>query len=242
MSNIFMSTENSKTSDSNRFRLHFTDKIDLRGNKKIALSELSIHYIWYNIKEQYNNNKFRLSGPTWSEDVTIPDGSYEISQIQNYFLDEVIKKHESYVKSNEQSTILIYANRILKRVNFRIKTGYKLELLTNETMRLLGDGPIIDTTKNGENVPKLETVRNILGFCNLIENVYLQDSELLFSFVPNSRFGSLLSITPQLLKYYTVDSIFDYIEISFADQIGRTLKIDDAITVTIIIKINILKL
>ena len=97
MSNIFMSTENSKISDSNRFRLYFTDKINLRRNKKIVLSDLSIHYTWYNIKEQYNNNKFRLSGPTCSEDVTIPDGSYELSQIQNYFLDEVIKKHESNV-------------------------------------------------------------------------------------------------------------------------------------------------
>ena len=61
-----------------------------------------------------------MSGPTWSEDVTIPDGGYEISQIRNYFLDEVIKKHKSNVKSNEQSTILIYANRILNRVTFRI--------------------------------------------------------------------------------------------------------------------------
>ena len=86
MINIFMSTESSKTSDSNRFRLYFTDKIDLRGNKKISLSDLSVNYTWYNIKEQYNNNKFRSSGSSWSEDVTIPDGSYEISQIQNYFL------------------------------------------------------------------------------------------------------------------------------------------------------------
>ena len=237
MSNIFMSTGNSKTCDPNICRLYFTDKIDLRGNKKIALSDLSIYYTWYNIKEQYNNNKFRLSGPTWSEDVTIPDGSYEISQIQNYFLDEVIKKHESNVKANEQSPIFIYANRTLNRVTVRIKTGYKLELLTNETMRLLGDGPIIDTTKNGENVPKLEIVRNVLVFCNLLENAYLQDSKLLFSFVPNSRFRSLLSITPQVLKYCdTVDSIFDYIEILFADQNGRPLEIDDDTTVTIIIK------
>ena len=64
MSNISMSTENSKTSDSNRFRLYFTGKIYLRRNKKIALSDLSIHYTWYNIKEAYNNNKFRLSGTT----------------------------------------------------------------------------------------------------------------------------------------------------------------------------------
>ena len=127
---------------------------------------------------------------------------------------------------------LFFANRILNSVSFRIKTGYKLELLTNETMRLLRDGPIIDITKNGENVPKLEMV-----FWNLVENVYLQGSKLLFSFVPNSRFGSLLSITPQVLKYCdTVDSIFDYIEISFADQNGRPLEIDDDITVTIIIK------
>ena len=189
-----------------------------------------------------------MSEPTWSEDVTITDGSYtcyytsvtipdEIFQIQNYFLDEVIKKHESNVKSNEQSTMLIYANRILNRVSFRIKTGYKLELLTNETMRLLGDGPIIDTAKNGENVARLEIVRSVLVFGNLVENIYLQDSKLLFSFVPNSRFGSLLSITPQVLKYCdTVDSIFDYIEISFADQNGRPLEIGDDITVTIIIK------
>ena len=52
-----------------------------------------------------------MSGPTWSEDVTIPDGSYEISQMQNYCLDEIIQKHESNVKSNEQSPILIYANK-----------------------------------------------------------------------------------------------------------------------------------
>ena len=91
MSNIFMSTENSNTNDLNRFRPYFTDKIDLRGNKKIALSDLSIHYPWYNIKEKYNNNKFRLSGPTWSKDVTMDDGSCEISQIQTYFLDEVTK-------------------------------------------------------------------------------------------------------------------------------------------------------
>ena len=113
MSNIFMSTENRKTNDPNRFRFYFTDKKDHRGNKKIALSDLSINYTWYNIKEEYNNNKFRLSGPTWSKDVTIPDASYEISQIQTYSLDEVIKKYESNVKSDEKSPILIFANRIL---------------------------------------------------------------------------------------------------------------------------------
>ena len=65
----------------------------------------------------------------------------------------------------------------------------------------------------------------------------LQDSKLLFSFVPNLDLEVLLSITPQVLKYCdTVDSIFDYIEISFTDQNGRPLEIDDDITASIIIK------
>ena len=85
-------------------------------------------------------------------------------------------------------------------------------------MRLLGDGPIIDTTENGENVPRLEIVRNVLVFCNLVENVYLQGSKLLFSFDPNSR----------LEVYFLLHH--------FVDQNGRPLETDDDITVTIIIK------
>ena len=184
MGNIFMSKENSKISDPNRFRPYFTDKIDLRENKTIALSDLSIHYTWHNVREEYNNNKFKLSGPNWSNDVTLPDGSCELSQIQHYFFDEVIKKHESDVKSNEQSPILIYTNKIINRVYFRIKTGHKLELLTNETMRLLGYGPIIDSTKNGKNVPKLENVRNALVFYKKVSYYFLLslmlDSEVYF--------------------------------------------------------------
>ena len=86
MSNIFMSTVNSKTSDPNRFRLYFTDKVDLRGNKKTALSDLSIHHTWHIIKEEYNNNKFRLSGRTWSKDVTLPDGSMKYFKYKPIFL------------------------------------------------------------------------------------------------------------------------------------------------------------
>ena len=103
-------------------------------------------------------------------------------------------------------------------------------------MRLLGNGPIIDTTKNGENFPKLEIVRNFLDFCNLVQNVYLQDSKLLFSFVPNYRFGTYFLLHQVLTYCDAVDSIFDYIEISVTDQNGWPLQIDDDITVSIIIK------
>ena len=101
-------------------------------------------------------------------------------------------------------------------------------------MRLLGDGPIVDATKNGQKVPKLENVRNVLVICNLVQNTYLQESKLLFSFAPNSKFGSLLSITLQELKYCeTIDSIFDYVEVLFTDENNRPLQIDDHVTISI---------
>ena len=60
---------------------------------------------------------------------------------------------------------------------FKIKTAYKLELLTNETMKLLGDGPIINKDKNGDNVPELDQVHSVLMHCNVVHNDYLQNSK-----------------------------------------------------------------
>ena len=80
-----MNNKNRKTTESNRFRFYFTDKLDLRGNKTIALANLSIYYTWQNVKEEYKNNKFKLIGPTWDETFDIPDGSYTITDIQDYF-------------------------------------------------------------------------------------------------------------------------------------------------------------
>ena len=82
MDTIFINTENSESNESNRFRLHFTNKLDLRRNKTIALANLSIYYTWENIKSEYNNNKFKISGPTWSETFDLPDGLHKIQDIQ----------------------------------------------------------------------------------------------------------------------------------------------------------------
>ena len=91
------------------------------------------------------------------------DGSYNINQIQDYF-EFIIKKHETI--TDENSPVKIYSNNIKNRIVFKIKTGYKLELLTNETMKLLGDGPIID--KNSTNLPQLEIVIAVLVHCNIV--------------------------------------------------------------------------
>ena len=87
METIFMNTENSKTNESNKCIHQFTDKHSLKNpnNKNIVLVNLSIYYTGRNIKSAYNNTKFKISAPTWNDKFDLPDGSYSISDIQDYF-------------------------------------------------------------------------------------------------------------------------------------------------------------
>ena len=78
-----------------------------------------MYYTWKNIKEEYKNNKFKISGPTWVETFALPDGSYTVEDIQDYFL-WIIQKHETDVESSEKSPILIYPNKIENRIIFKI--------------------------------------------------------------------------------------------------------------------------
>ena len=88
-------------------------------------------------------------------------------------------------------------NKIENRITFKIKKGYNLDLLTKETMKLLGSTKNkITKDKNGENVPHLEITEVVLLHCNLVNNDYQQDSRVLYTFVPNKSFGSLLDISP----------------------------------------------
>ena len=198
---------------------------------------MSIYYTWENIKSKSNNNKFKISGPPWSETFDLPDGSYEISDIQDYFL-KIINKHEK-IGTNEESAILMYTNDVGNRLNFKIKTGYKLELLTKETQRLLGDGPLIDKGKNSKNVPQLDQVEYVLLHCNLLENEYLQNSQLLYELVPDKKFGQLISVNPPVfIQCKTSDTLFYYIEIWFTDQNNKSLQIGDKVSVTLIVQNN----
>ena len=99
METIFINTENSKTSEPHKFRVNLTSKLNLKNpNKSIALANLSIYYTCKNIKSEYNNNKFKISAPTWNETFDLPDGSYSIPDIQDYF-GFIIKKHETLIEN-----------------------------------------------------------------------------------------------------------------------------------------------
>ena len=194
METFFMNSKNNKTNQPYKFKYDLIDKLDLKNpNKNMALVNLSIYYTWKNVKSTYNNNKLKISAPTLNETFDLPDESYSISEIQDY-IDYIIKKHETI---GENAPILIYANTINNRIVFKIKSGYKLELLSKETMKLLGStSSIIDADKNSENVPRLENVEVVLVHYNLVNNSYQQHSQILFTFVPTKRYGQLIIISP----------------------------------------------
>ena len=153
MDTIFINSENSKTSEPHVLILKLTDKLDLKtGEKSTALSNRSIYYTWKNIKSSYNNNKFKISAPTWNNKFELPDVSYSVSDIQDYF-EYILKKHG---ENTDNLSIRIYLNKIENRITFKIKTGYHFELLTPETMKLLGSTEDkINKDKNGEHLPHL---------------------------------------------------------------------------------------
>ena len=194
MDTIFMNSENSKTSKLHVLILKLTNKLDLRiGEKTIALSNLSIYYTWKNIKSSYNNNKFERSAPARNDKFQLPDRLYSVSDIQHYF-ECILKKHAEDI---DKPSVQIYVNKIENRVKFKIKDGYSFELLTPETMKLLGNiENKITKDKNGQNVPHLEITEVLLVHCNFVNNDYQQDSRALYTFIPNKPCGSLLEISP----------------------------------------------
>ena len=235
MDTIFMSSENSKTYEMHVLVLKLTDKLNLRrGEKIIALSNLSIYHIWKNIKSSYNNNKFKISVPTWNDKFELPDGSHSVSNIQDYF-EYILKKHGENI---DKPSVQIYVNKIKNRITFKIKDGYNLELLTSETMKLLRSTENkITKGKNGENVPHVEIREVVLVHCNIVNNNYEQDSSVLYTFVPNKPCGRLLEISPANHTFLkTFNSEFQTIEVWFTDQNSQPLEIEDRINLTLVIK------
>ena len=123
MDTIFMNSENSKTPKSNVLMLKRINKLDLRiGKKVIVLSNLSIYYTWKNIKSSYNNNKLKIWAPTWNDKSELPDSSYSVSYIQDYF-EPILSKHGENI---DNPSVRIYVNKIENRITFKTKIGYYL--------------------------------------------------------------------------------------------------------------------
>ena len=236
MDRIFINSENSRTSEYHVLVLKLADKLDLRRDQKsVALSNLSIYYAWKNTKSSYKNNKFKISAPTWSDEFELPDGSSSISDIQDYF-EYILKKHTENV---DNPSFRIYVDKIENRITFKIKNRYYLELLTPETMKLLGSTECrITKDMNGENVPDLEVVELVIVPCNIISNNYHRDSRIQYTFVLNKPFGSLLKISPpNHIFSKTFNSDFQEIKVWFTDQTSQPLEVEDKVNLTLIVKL-----
>ena len=161
-----------------------------------------------------------------------------MDHIQSQIFKIILNIFQRNTESVDNPPIRMYINRIENRITFKIKNGCYLELLTPETIKLLGSTESkITKDKNGENVPHLEVVELVLVHCNLVNNDYQQDSRILFTFVPSKTFGSLLEISPTnhiFLK--TFNSEFQEVKVWFTDQTSKPLELEDKINVTLIIK------
>ena len=139
---------------------------------------------------------------------------------------------------HQHGMINLNVNKTKNRVTFKSKNGYSLEILTPETMKLLRSTKNkITKDKNGENVPHPEITEVVLVHCDIVNNDYQQDSRVLYTFVPNKPFGSLLKISPKnhiFLK--TFNSEYDEIKVWFTDQNSQPLEIEDRINLTMVIK------
>ena len=129
----------------------------------------------------------------------------------------------------------MYVNKTEKRLLFKIKNGYSLELLTPETMKLLrltikikkSTENKITKHKNGENVPHLEITKVVLVYYDIVDNDYQQYSRILYTFVPNKPFSSLLEISPTnhiFLKTFKLE--YDQIKVWFIEQNSQPLEIE----------------
>ena len=118
MVTIFMNSKNSKASELHVLVLKVINKLDLKiGKKTFSFLNLSIYCTWKNIKSSYNNNKFKISPPTWNDKFELPNGSHSVSDMQDYF-GYVLKKHGEDI---DQPSVQIYVNKIENRVTFKIK-------------------------------------------------------------------------------------------------------------------------
>ena len=162
-------------------------------------------------KKSYKNNKFKISAPTRNETFELPDRSYSVSDIHDYF-EYIFKQHR---EKTDNPSIIIYVNKIGNRITFKIKTGHYLKLSIPETMKLLGSTKNkITNNQSGENVPLLEINEVVLVHCNIANNDYQQDPTVLYTFIPNKSLGQLLDITPKKFIFLKIfDLEFSYIEV-----------------------------
>lgn len=255
MDTIVLNTANSKTKEPHKYVYNLTNTMKL-DDHYICLSNLSMYYTWKNIRAEYGNNIliYYIPDPdnpipglnpdtlisngenrkpangkfVW---VTLPDGSYSIKDINNYLHMKMIAEKDG---TNEDFPISIYPNTVYNRVSIVLKSGFQL-ILSRGMANVLGfSNQLITNTSTGDLVPQIERVEVVMVHCNMAQNNFTQDSSLIYSFVPNSAYGTQLHQRPRFPIWRQARKTSERsIDIWFTDQLYRPLEIEDNILVEI---------
>ena len=236
MNSIVLSNSNAGTTQKHKLSLKLTNSLKL-DNCWVCVSDISLYYSWPNIKSEYRNNKFKYKRTTDNKefDIVLPDGSYDIKDINNYLH---FKMEDNGDKKDDKGIypIEIYANTVYQRVTVVTKDKYILTLSTDGLGKVLGFTQVGKTVsigpgaeQNGDSIPQIEHVESVLVHCNLVNNIFDLDNNLIYSFTPNKSFGQLLNIKPHFPYWRNTRSnaSVNEIEVWFTDQDNNLLDIQD---------------
>lgn len=216
----------------NEFKYTFARKLILHSSDKLSLDFISLYYTWRNIKEEYNNNRLTIETHSIDTlfpatvDVVIPDGSYEISDINNFI-------HLKMEENNDMDLdgtygINIYANKTYNRVTIITDGKHGIDFTSPEFRDMLGfSSDFIEpgSSVHGDKIAKIERVECIYLKCNLVYNDLQPDSTYMYSFVPSGSFGSQLNVSPQYPRWTSCsEGEYTHAVLSLVDQDGRDLE------------------
>lgn len=236
MNSIVLTTTNSSTSDPNKFSYRLSNSMVLKDNL-ICLSNLNIYYTWRNFKEEYDNTslEYVYIPKNVTVPIKIPDGSYDIKQLNNVI--HHFMKQNKHVEQDDSYGINLYPNPVYNRVTVSVSSEFKISKMSNGLQKTLGIDasqlPLRNIDVNGLHVPKIERVEAVLVHCNLVQNLYQQDSSLIYSFTPSGSYGMLLSEKPNfpLWRETRQNSEINEINIHFTDQEYRPLEVEDSVLI-----------
>jgi hypothetical protein len=240
MNTIVLTNSNAGTARKYKLSSKLNNPMRLK-NSYVCISDISIYYSWPNIKDSYGNNKCTYKRTIDNKEfpITIPDGSYEIEDINNY-IHHIMKNNGDNEDKEKKYPIELYANNIYQRVTIVTKDKYILELPIDGLGKVLGFTKVPEPgiknvyigqnkQQNGDTIPQVERVESVSVHCNLVNNIYQLDNSLIYSFTPDKSFGSLLNIKPNFPFWRNTRSNTDIneIEIWFTDQNNIPLDIED---------------
>ena len=238
MNSILVTTVNAKTSENHRLLINLSTPLRL-DNHLISLASCSLFYNWKNFTKAYGNTDFYYVYKNVTYQGTIPDGSYSVADINNFI--HHIMTNNKHVNSDGTFGINLYANPVYNRITITVSADFTFSMKAGlrETLGFTQIN-ITNAEVNGDLVPKIEPVTNVLIHCNLVKNNINHKSTVLYAFKPNDSFGNLLEIKPYISEWtFCRNATFDHVEFWLTDQNGDPLQVEDDILIRVLVKDNL---